>query len=99
MVAVGLPAVARRPAAVPLLVLAAATMPSSSTAEATAKSVVREPGTASAFQMPPRLARLGGIWNADAVPGSRTTLFAVASAVLLLGMVAVGLPAVCPPIR
>ncbi|ANR91312.1 hypothetical protein [Mycobacterium avium] len=40
------------------------------------------------------LASLGGIWNADAVPGSRTTLFAVASAVVLLGVVAVGLPAV-----
>lgn len=40
------------------------------------------------------LASLGGIWNGDAVPGSRTTLFAVASAVVLLGVVAVGLPAV-----
>ncbi len=39
------------------------------------------------------LASLGGIWNGEAVPGSRTTLFAVASAVLLLGVVAVGLPA------
>ncbi|WP_459972064.1 hypothetical protein [Mycobacterium sp. MUNTM1] len=40
------------------------------------------------------LASLGGIWNGDAVPGSRTTLFAVASAVVLLGVVAVGLPTV-----
>ncbi len=40
------------------------------------------------------LASLGGIWNGEAVPGSRTTLFAVASAVLLLGVVAVGVPAV-----
>src|SRR5262249_59112792 len=38
------------------------------------------------------LASLGGSWNADAVPASRTTLFAVASAVVLLGVVALGLP-------
>lgn len=40
------------------------------------------------------LASLGGIWNAEAVPASRTTLFAVIAAVVLLGMVALGLPAV-----
>lgn len=40
------------------------------------------------------LASLGGIWNGDAVPGSRTTLFAVCSALVLLGVVAVGLPTV-----
>lgn len=40
------------------------------------------------------LASLGGIWNGDAVPGSRTTLFAVFSAVVLLGVVATGLPTV-----
>lgn len=40
------------------------------------------------------LASLGGIWNGDAVPGSRTTLFAVFSAVVLLGVVAAGLPTV-----
>jgi hypothetical protein len=40
------------------------------------------------------LASLGGIWNGEAVPGSRTTLFAVASAVVLLGVVVAGLPAV-----
>lgn len=40
------------------------------------------------------LASLGGIWNGDAVPDSRTTLFAVSSAVVLLGLVAAGLPAV-----
>lgn len=39
------------------------------------------------------LASLGGIWNGAAVPGSRTTLFAVVSAALLLAVVAVGLPA------
>lgn len=40
------------------------------------------------------LAGLGGIWNGEAVPISRTTLFAVASAVVLLGVVAAGLPTV-----
>jgi len=39
------------------------------------------------------LASLGGIWNGQAVPVSRATLFAVSSAVVLLGMVAAGLPA------
>jgi len=39
------------------------------------------------------LASLGGIWNGQAVPDSRTTLFAVSSAVVLLGIVAAGLPA------
>jgi hypothetical protein len=38
------------------------------------------------------LASLGGIWNADAVPASRTTLFAVVAAVVLLGVVALGTP-------
>ena len=40
------------------------------------------------------LASLGGIWNGEAVPGSRTTLFAVSSAAVLLGVVVAGLPAV-----
>jgi len=40
------------------------------------------------------LASLGGIWNGAAVPASRATLFAVLSAVVLLAVVAVGLPAV-----
>jgi hypothetical protein len=40
------------------------------------------------------LASLGGIWNADAVPATRTTLFAIVSAVVLLGVVALGLPIV-----
>jgi hypothetical protein len=39
------------------------------------------------------LASLGGIWNAEAVPASRTTLFAVLSAAALLAVVAIGLPA------
>ena len=33
---------------------------------------------------------LGGIWNADAVPDSRTTLFAVVATAVLVGVVAVG---------
>ena len=37
------------------------------------------------------LASLGGIWNSEAVPASRTTLFAVVSAVVLLAVVATGL--------
>lgn len=40
------------------------------------------------------LASLGGIWNGEAVPASRATLFAVSSAVVLLGVVAAGLPTV-----
>jgi len=40
------------------------------------------------------LASLGGIWNGEAVPSSRTTLLALSSAVVLLGVVAVGLPSV-----
>ncbi|BBZ46283.1 hypothetical protein [Mycobacterium parmense] len=39
------------------------------------------------------LAGLGGIWNGEAVPASRATLFAVSSAVVLLAVVAAGLPA------
>jgi hypothetical protein len=40
------------------------------------------------------LASLGGIWNGEAVPSSRTTLLAISSSVVLLGVVAVGLPSV-----
>jgi hypothetical protein len=39
------------------------------------------------------LASLGGIWNGEAVPASRATLFAVVSAGLLIAVVAIGLPA------
>jgi hypothetical protein len=39
------------------------------------------------------LASLGGIWNAEAVPTSRTTIFALVAAVALLAVVATGLPA------
>ena len=38
------------------------------------------------------LAGLAGIWNAEAVPASRTTLFAVVSTLVLLAVVAVGVP-------
>ncbi|EME16592.1 hypothetical protein [Rhodococcus triatomae] len=40
------------------------------------------------------LAGLGGIWNADAVPGSRTTPWALIATAILLAVVALGLPAV-----
>ena len=36
------------------------------------------------------LAGLGGLWNADAVPPSRTTAFAIAGTAVLLGVVALG---------
>lgn len=39
------------------------------------------------------LAGLGGIWNADAVPGSRTTPWALVGTVVLLAVVGCGLPA------
>ncbi|RFD24736.1 hypothetical protein MUBE_12840 [Mycobacterium uberis] len=38
------------------------------------------------------LASLGGIWNGEAVPSSRTTLFALLSAAVLLAVVVAGLP-------
>jgi hypothetical protein len=38
------------------------------------------------------LAGLAGIWNAEAVPGSRTTLFAVVATAVLLGVLALGAP-------
>lgn len=40
------------------------------------------------------LASLGGIWNSEAVPYSRTTLFVVVAALVLLAVVAAGLPVV-----
>lgn len=48
-----------------------------------------EPGLGTLFS----LAGLGGIWNGAAEPASRATLFAVLSTVVLLGVVATGLPA------
>ena len=40
------------------------------------------------------LTGLGGIWNADAVPASHTTAFAIAGAVVVLAIVVLGLPTV-----
>ncbi len=45
-----------------------------------------EPGLATVGS----LAGLGGIWNSDAVPSSRTTLFALVGTAVLLAVVAVG---------
>jgi hypothetical protein len=77
--------------------LTAAAMGSSLTAHTTANRLGveafaprAEPGLGTLAS----LASLGGIWNGDAVPGSRTTLFAVFSAVVLLSVVAAGLPTV-----
>ncbi|QCQ92601.1 hypothetical protein [Rhodococcus sp. SGAir0479] len=39
------------------------------------------------------LAGLGGVWNSTAVPGSRTTLWALVGTAVLLAVVACGLPA------
>jgi hypothetical protein len=62
---------------------------SPSQAEGVAAFAARaEPGLATIGS----LASLGGIWNSDAVPPSRTTLFAVVAAVALLSVVAAGLP-------
>ena len=38
------------------------------------------------------LAGLGGIWNAEAVPASRTSVFAMLSVIALLTIVAIGVP-------
>jgi len=38
------------------------------------------------------LAGLAGIWNAEAVPGSRSTLFAVVATLVLLAVIALGAP-------
>lgn len=77
-------------AALPWLVASAvAGSLSSSQAEGVGAFAARaEPGLGTLFS----LAGLGGIWNSQAVPGSRTTLFAVLATVVLLGVVAVGLP-------
>ncbi len=62
---------------------------SSSQAEGAPAFAARaEPGLATLGS----LASLGGIWNSEAVPASRTTLFAVVAAVVLLSIVVAGLP-------
>ncbi len=64
---------------------------SSSQAEGVGAFAARaEPGLATIGS----LASLGGIWNSEAVPASRTTLFAVVAAVVLLAVVVAGLPVV-----
>jgi hypothetical protein len=77
-------------AALPWLTAAVAAQSlSSSQAEGVPAFAARaEPGLATLGS----LASLGGIWNSDAVPSSRTTLFAVVAAVVLIGVVAAGLP-------
>ncbi|MCG5432034.1 hypothetical protein LV457_06980 [Mycobacterium sp. MYCO198283] len=59
--------------------------PASGIAEFAARA---EPGLATIGS----LAGLGGIWNADAVPGTRTTAYALVGTVLLLAVVGCGLP-------
>ncbi|MEE6135761.1 hypothetical protein SKC41_05365 [Mycobacterium sp. 050128] len=82
-------------AALPWLV-AAATGPSLSTPKAASALGVlafaprAEPGLGTLVS----LASLGGIWNGEAVPSSRATLFALISALVLLGVVAAGAPTV-----
>jgi hypothetical protein len=62
---------------------------SSSQAEGVAAFAARaEPGLGTLGS----LAGLAGMWNSDAVPASRTTLFAVLATVVLLTVVAAGLP-------
>jgi hypothetical protein len=80
-------------AALPWLMAAALGMSSadgiwSPTPEVAAFAARAEPGLGTLGS----LASLGGIWNGEAVPPSRTTLFAVVSAVVLLLVVGIGLP-------
>jgi len=76
-------------AALPWLVASAVagSLSSSQAAGVAAFAGRAEPGLGTLFS----LAGLGGIWNGQAVPGSRTTLFAVVATVVLLAVVAVGL--------
>jgi hypothetical protein len=64
------------------------THPAANAPGVTAFAPRAEPGLGTLFS----LASLGGIWNGEAVPSSRTTLFAVSSALVLLGVVVAGLP-------
>ncbi|BBY44700.1 membrane protein [Mycolicibacterium celeriflavum] len=79
-------------AALPWLVAATVAQSlESSQAEGVAAFAARaEPGLGTLVT----LAGLGGIWNGEAVPASRTTLFAVVGTAVLLGVVALGLPVV-----
>ncbi|MGV0851802.1 hypothetical protein [Mycolicibacterium phlei] len=78
-------------AALPWLVAAAvARSLASSQAEGVAAFAARaEPGLGTLLS----LAGLGGIWNGEAVPASRTTLFAVVATFVVLAVVGLGLPA------
>ncbi|MGW0162279.1 hypothetical protein ACWDUN_23480 [Mycobacterium sp. NPDC003323] len=77
--------------ALPWLVAAVVSASLSSTAGAgvAAFAARAEPGLGTLGS----LAGLAGMWNAQAVPDSRTTLFAVVATVVLLAVVAAGLPA------
>jgi hypothetical protein len=77
-------------AALPWLVASAVagSLSSSQAAGVPAFAARAEPGLGTLLS----LAGLGGIWNGQAVPSSRTTLFAVVATVVLLAVVAVGLP-------
>jgi hypothetical protein len=79
-------------AALPWLVAAvlSGSLSSSQAEGVTAFAARAEPGLGTLGS----LASLGGIWNEETVPASRTTLFAVVAAIVLLGVVAVGLPVV-----
>lgn len=76
--------------ALPWLVASAAadSLASSQAVGISAFAARAEPGLAALGS----LAGLGGIWNADAVPSSRTSPFAVLATVVLLAVVAVGVP-------
>lgn len=78
--------------AAPWLVASAAagSLSSSQATGVTAFAARAEPGLGTVGS----LAGLAGIWNAQAVPNSRTTLFAVVATAVLLVVVAVGLPTV-----
>lgn len=77
-------------AALPWLIapVVAATLTSSQAAGVPEFAARAEPGLGTLLS----LAGLGGIWNGQAVPDSRTTVFALVATVVLLAIVAVGLP-------
>ncbi len=77
--------------ALPWLVAAAVagSLSSSQAAGAGAFAARAEPGLGTLLS----LAGLGGIWNGEAVPASRTTVFAAVATAVLLAIVALGLPA------
>lgn len=79
-------------AALPWLVAAAVaeSLESSQADGVVAFAARAEPGLGTLLS----LAGMGGIWNGEAVPASRTTLFAIVGTAVLLGVVALGLPVV-----